>query len=280
MFATNGMNNNINFNKILYGIILVVALVLIVPAINYISVALGFNGPTQAPPAGSGALTALPNGSLGINTPALNPSNAKLVITSPGAPAIDTDPTGNTVGRIIGLATNALQFNMMNPDDAASKAYVDAQAGGGGPVIIYGVGTGGPLPANPGTGVPACSTLGTGYVDVLYSNSWNTATGQQNGPPVAGGYGPFGLVLGTGFSGVPNSYEFEAAESAGNPTTMTTATYSICSSVITHYIPSAIPSSGTGFSGGYGALQMPACNIFSISTNNMSICNTCRICSK
>lgn len=308
------MKTNINFNKILYGILLVVALVLIVPAINYISVALGFNGPTQAPPDGSGAITAGPGPAFNVGINTALPTTAKLAITSPGLPAIDTDPTPDgavgtgigTAGRIIGLATNVVQFNLMNGDDAASKAYVDAQGGGGKPVItVWGIS------ATPAAWSQFTFTTTKNYFNCLFGtgDSCNTATMSF---PAAGfgvscpagytsilpGYGPYAyLSRAYYFAGPTASDSFQSRNGGGQHASddnvpslanrfphqylsdrQLGVTYSICGAApyqvaqLDYTILDNNGQQGTGIGATAGILS--ACAVQS----GVAVCNTCQVC--
>jgi len=106
-----------------------------------LQIAFGFNGPTAAPPAGSGAI--------GANT--LAPLQSQVFINTPaasGTAILTVGPDGTTPGPISGISVmNNLISDVNAPigsKDAANKAYVDAQSGGGAgnTITVYGVGKG------------------------------------------------------------------------------------------------------------------------------------------
>lgn len=258
----------INIHKILYGIILVVAIVLIVPVINYIGIAFGFNGPTLPPPQGSGAITAGPGPAFNVGINTALPTTAKLAITSPGLPAIDTDPTGGTAGRIIGLATTVSQFNLMNGDDAASKAYVDAQGGGGGGSMVLFYKTsqtgGGPVTPQPPscpsgwTGVSGLSGVTPGYGPHylgLLNYGWLTGSGQQ------GGFG----------AGAPPSGSAYILNSVG------IGSDSVCSQSQTS-VANFSSIYNNAIQSGFSNTPADAC--FADTTTGITECNRCVVCKK
>lgn len=116
--------NTFSLKKFVKSLSAVAILMLVGAVVFQVGVAFGWTSPTGNPPTGAGALSfSAPN--VGINTP--TPTTGMLVVNAPGSVGIDVDPSGAASGQIIGL--RALPTAA---DEAASKAYVDAQAFGGG----------------------------------------------------------------------------------------------------------------------------------------------------
>lgn len=99
----------------IFGLILILVLIVIMaPAVSYLGVVFGWTNPSEAPPGGSGILTAY-NGKVGINAP--TPSTTLTVGGTISAPiVIDLDAP---------IASSS----------AANKEYVDAAAGGSGSLL-------------------------------------------------------------------------------------------------------------------------------------------------
>ena len=219
----------------------------------------GWTNPPCTPPNCSGSISVdAMTGNIGIKT--------------------TTASTTLTVNGIISAVGNLIK-DVATPiagTDAVNKDFVLAQTGGAltGPLVIYGYATkSGLIPPDPGTSVPACPN---GYQDILYSPSWNG--GQQNGSPVPGGYGPLGMYTGFGWASTALPLPDELPGGQHSPT-LAIGTYSICSTIPTHVIPSNLPPISGGVSSNY-SLTANACVTTGPSGNYLTSCNTCRICGK
>lgn len=228
--------------------------------------AFGWTNPPGTPPTGAGGIMVDPStGNVGVKTA--------------------TAPDELTVGGVINALDHRIKGVLTPVDgtDAVNKDYVLAQTGNAltGPLIIYGYGQrAGILPPDPGTGVPACPN---GYSDILYSNSWDYNIGQQVGPAIAGGYGPFGIIWAYG-SGWGDNDSNGIVDAADDPLTndpghrdigATGLTYSVCSTIPNHF--ANFTGAVQGVIGSLPSLQQVA----ACATNAGSVfCNTCRICGK
>lgn len=242
------------FKKKINTVGLILVGVLLVPILAYLPRAFGWTNPSQDPPGGSGLLTAL-NNKIGVNT--ASPSTTLTVNGSISA-------SGNT---IVDVATPIAST------DAANKAYVDAQAGGGGgSIVLYGVGT--PSPETgvfraPGGTVPSClrgsiSCAGAGAAPVAAGT--NVPSCPTGWTQVYAGYGP----MNTMFTWYANSAG--VPEESAAPTTAVIGTDSICSTQ--HF---AIVRDTSIASQGGGQVNNSVSYLSACTSN---YCNTCRICVK
>lgn len=249
----------------IFGLVFIlVAIVVVAPAVSYLSTVFGWTNPTQNPPGGSGILTAL-NGNLGINN--ANPQTAL---------SVNGTITASSVTGLIAPVAGS---------DATNKDYVDANGGGsGGTLTMYSVAlqtdqAGGYV--RPGGAVNAGCRGVYGGVYTANCNPAAFVAGGTNVPvcpngwtETVAGYGP----MNTFFSwygmanGDPSGQSGDQLES-NIPDTAVIGTDSICSTVsyaLMYDVTYAQAGANAAVYG--GASMLSACN-------NLG-CNTCRICVK
>ena len=249
------MKNSFNTQKVFYTSFLVLALVLIVPAINYVSVAFGWTNPLCNAPNCNGAIFVDANtGNVGIN-------NAPVATDT-----LTVNGTISTMGNFIhNLADGVLGKDAVNVDQLT--AAID---GSGAPLItffsVY------DAPANQYlANVRSFAGLGTPSCPVGYGQLY-------------GGFGPHGIVLGSGWSStLPQGItRMEGDGNAGGG--LAAATYSLCTHSYYEVLPSAVPLNPSY--GPAGAINQPpytiakACQFYSSGGVSRIICNTCSVCMK
>ena len=234
--------------------------------------ALGWTNPTASPPGGAGGVMVDPsNGNVGVKT--------------------SSAPDALTVGGTVNVLSNVIKgvVDPSNDDEAANKHYVDAMSGGQS-FTLYAQSKVS-VPWNPqtfsypqgvqttgGTNVPSCPA---GYNSIL------------------DGFGPHGLVTGSGYSNSPfwwgpiNDPLFCQSDWCGGSISGWTrayvnnavaATYSTCSASPYQIVPTTIVNSGTGNNDYYNYFTAKSCERFIDNTPPLNgtyeVCNTCRICVK
>jgi hypothetical protein len=248
----------------IFGLVFIlVAIVVMAPAVSYLSTVFGWTNPGQNPPGGSGILTAL-NGNLGIN---------------------NTDPqTALSVNGTITATTVTGLIAPVGGTDATNKDYVDANGGGSaGALTLYGVG----LVGGQGVYQRAGGAIGAGCRGVYGGLFTAGCTPAANVPAGTGapacpngwteamlGYGP----MNTFFSWYGMANQDPSGQSGDQiesniPDTAVIGTDSICSSVSYALMYDVTYAQAGGNAAVYGGASMlSACN-------NLG-CNTCRICVK
>ncbi len=258
------------------GLIAVLIIVMMTaPLFSKLSIVFGWTNPTEAPPGGSGILTAL-NGKLGINT-----ANPSTTLTINGELSIDGDRIRDVAAPIDGK-------------DAVNKDYLIEQvpilaassSGGGGWFLSYGVSTsqtpvgfwrafGGALPSscfrNISTGVLACNQLPTapgkaGEGAPACPTGWTEAYA---------GFGPFGNII--LWNGNLTSNGVQEPEEDANPDMAVAATYSVCAT--TPYLHIPVTQTTIGYQQGQSSL-LSACTNYDANNPGRVNCNTCRVCVK
>ncbi len=250
-------------------VVLLIGVVILAPLVSYLSVVFGWTNPTENPPGGSGILTAY-NGKLGINAP--------------------TPSSSLTVAGTISAVTVTDLIAPVAASDAANKFYVDAQVGGGGSLVLYGIGTsniagayntpGGALPANcyrsyPSgaiicNSVPTAATVAAGSGAPACPTDWTEAYA---------GYGPHGTLWafygGTG----AQQNSLDASENS-MPGSAAAATYSVCSTSAYEVIEDNYTNAQAGVITSQGT-YLSACRATLQNGNKVGdVCNTCRVCVK
>lgn len=244
--------------------LILAAIVVMAPLVSYMSVVFGWTNPSQTPPGGSGILTAL-NGNLGIN---------------------DSDPQHQlSVNGTIGATTVTGLVAPVGDSDAANKAYVDANGGGGGAsMVLYGVGLNGNQAGRfqraAGAIGAGCRGIYGGLFTVGCAPTVNVAAGNGTTACPVGwteayaGYGPMNTFFSWyGMANNDTSGQSGDQTEANIPDTAVIGTDSICSSVPYAFMYDVTyAQAGAGVAVGGSNSVLTACNDIG--------CNTCRVCYK
>lgn len=290
------MKNSFNASKVFYTIFLVAALILLVPAINYVGIALGWTNPIQPPPGGAGAIY--------VDDGSVVPGNAGNVGIGLG-----TASSSLTVQGEISAAANRIRnvATPVNGDDAVNKDYVDAASGSGGTITIFGVSSSiapyATFSKTMGFGLSTISNCAFGNFEncgpypfasgiPVMPGAGQGATCPSGYTSIFAGYGPYSYVERNYYDELAAGGDDDAFNIGHESNVLTdrrtAQSYSVCGTTYNLAVKTDYSfKNGAGGTGrdGTGAVAgiASACVPQQLPTPPMTkyyVCNTCRICEK